>query len=373
MHSILLRQLKRLGFDEGNLPDSIKPLIEQIDRAYQQFDEDRNLIERSLDLSSKELGELNAKLEAEIASVSAKSQELEKALSLAQAAFDSTVTGILVMDLNGKIISYNKQFYIMWKIPFELIEQKDDKKLLEFVHDQLKYPDEFTKRIEEIYSNPSQQYNDILEFTDGRIFERTFLPQTLNGQIVGRVWSFHDITKQRQAEEAVRKSEKRYQTIIEHSSDVILIVDQQGMIQFETPGITKLLGYSFEMRKGHSLFEHIHPDDIPKIQAEFVKLLASANATTDEQQFRIYNSDGEVRWCEGVGKNLLNDESIQGIIITFRDITERKNSDVQFKSRTAEVERMNELMVGREIKMIELKKQIETLTQELQKFKTSVE
>ena len=127
-------------------------------------------------------------------------QELGASLSLLQATLESTADGILVVNLDGNIVTYNQNFLKMWKIPQELLTTNGgDRRALEFVVEQLASPEEFSAKVREIYSNPSLESFDVLEFKNGRSFERFSRPQMIDDKIAGRVWSFRDVTVRRNA------------------------------------------------------------------------------------------------------------------------------------------------------------------------------
>jgi two-component system cell cycle sensor histidine kinase/response regulator CckA len=141
--------------------------------------------------------------------------DLERSLSLVRATLESTADGILVVDQQGNIAGYNQKFIELWKVPISLVMEKNDLNLITFVLDQLVYPDQFLSRIETLYANPMMESHDLLEFKDGRWFERYSLPQRLGNDIIGRVWSFRDITESKQyeaqqhrLEEQIRLSQK---------------------------------------------------------------------------------------------------------------------------------------------------------------------
>ncbi len=128
-------------------------------------------------------------------------QRLRQALSLLTATLDSTADGILVVDGNGRITSFNRRFSEMWRIPESLLEVGDDSAVIAFVLDQMEKPEAFIAKVEELYSQPESESDDIIEFKDGRVFERHSRPQRVEGTIVGRVWSFRDVTDRKRLEQ----------------------------------------------------------------------------------------------------------------------------------------------------------------------------
>jgi PAS domain S-box-containing protein len=126
--------------------------------------------------------------------------DLEKSFSLQFATLESTADGILVVDTNGKIVQYNQKFAEMWRIPREILKLMKDEAALQYVLDQLKYPGDFIDKVKVLYSDPEAITSDLLEFNDGRFFERYSQPQKIGGRSVGRVWSFRDITARKKAE-----------------------------------------------------------------------------------------------------------------------------------------------------------------------------
>jgi diguanylate cyclase (GGDEF)-like protein/PAS domain S-box-containing protein len=127
--------------------------------------------------------------------------ELEQSVSMLHATLEATADGILVVDKQRKVVNFNRRFTEMWRVPDEIMESRDNKRLLAFVLDQLADPDAFTTRVEELYSQLDVESFDTLMFKDGRVFERYSRPQLVAGEKVGRVWSFRDVTERKQTEE----------------------------------------------------------------------------------------------------------------------------------------------------------------------------
>jgi diguanylate cyclase (GGDEF)-like protein/PAS domain S-box-containing protein len=165
------------------------------------------ILKRVLNSISTEIFQISVLLPFEkyiaqnIAKRKRKVEELERSLSLLRATLESTADGILVVDNQGKIASFNRKFIEMWRIPEPIIASQDEKQALAFVRDQLKDPESFLKRVRELYSQPNAESYDVLEFRNGKFFERYSQPQKIAEKSVGRVWSFRDVTKRQQAEE----------------------------------------------------------------------------------------------------------------------------------------------------------------------------
>ena len=121
--------------------------------------------------------------------------EIHDGLSLLNATINATADGILVVDRQGQIRSFNRQFVEMWNIPESILAAGDDAAALNFVQSQLKDPDVFLAKVQDLYAQPEVNSHDLIEFRDGRTVERSSQPQWVDGVPVGRVWSFNDITE----------------------------------------------------------------------------------------------------------------------------------------------------------------------------------
>ena len=141
--------------------------------------------------------------------------KLEEFLSLQRATFESIADGILAVDSVGHITSYNQQFLDMFSLSQEILSIPDYELRLEFLAEKMLDPENFMQRSRDFYHHPELESYDILELCDSRVLERFSRPQKLGEQIIGRVWSFQDITVQVKAQQALKKQEAYLRLIID--------------------------------------------------------------------------------------------------------------------------------------------------------------
>lgn len=140
--------------------------------------------------------------------------ELRDALSVLSASLEATADGILVVDDAGRMTCFNQRFLEMWRIPPQVVAARDDERALQFVLDQLEDPDEFLQRVQDLYGHADACSFDELRFKDGRTFERYSQPQRVSETIVGRVWSFRDVTDRKLTEAALHEALRRERDVV---------------------------------------------------------------------------------------------------------------------------------------------------------------
>jgi diguanylate cyclase (GGDEF)-like protein/PAS domain S-box-containing protein len=135
------------------------------------------------------------------------------------------------------------------------------------------------------------------------------------------------------AEEAHRrKSEERFRSLIQNSSDVVAVVGTDGVTYYVSPAVERILGYKPQDALDHSVFTPpiMHPDDIERVRRVFGWLTGRPGASA-KADFRLRHADGRWIHVETIAKNLLTDPSIGGIVVNYRDITERKSFEEQLR------------------------------------------
>ncbi len=120
-----------------------------------------------------------------------------------------------------------------------------------------------------------------------------------------------------------RQSEARFRSLIQNSSDIIMIFGADGTITYVSPSVRRILGYAPEDLIGHYNFDLLHPDDAERVRRFHVENVSNPG-NSPALEARLRHADGSWRHFEGVGNNLLDDPDVRGIVINLRDVTERR-------------------------------------------------
>ncbi|MGH2367961.1 MAG: putative bifunctional diguanylate cyclase/phosphodiesterase [Chloroflexota bacterium] len=127
---------------------------------------------------------------------------------------------------------------------------------------------------------------------------------------------------------ARRRGEARFRSLVQHSSDVILVVDPDATIRYASPSVERVLGYRPEAVTGIKLTDLLHPDDAPRAAAFLVEAAGRPGAMT-AAEWRLRHQQGAWRQIEAVGNNLLSDPNVCGLVLNTRDVSERRALEEQ--------------------------------------------
>ena len=144
-----------------------------------------------------------------------------------------------------------------------------------------------------------------------------------NNQVTEIIGIGRDITYQKGVEDALRRSEDRFRSIVQQLSDIVLIIDAESNIIYDTPSIKKILGYDEGFLVGNKGIDYVHPEDLKLAEKELKHLLKNKN-NISHTEIRMKHASGNYIYCESYAVNMLHHPSIKGLIITLRDISERK-------------------------------------------------
>jgi PAS domain S-box-containing protein len=152
-----------------------------------------------------------------------------------------------------------------------------------------------------------------------------------DGQPLYALGIIEDISQRKQAEQVLEQNEKRFRALIEKSSDCIALVSPAGVILYDAePATFRNLGYSNGELIGQNAFDLIHPKDASRLRPLLAELLQRPGHTRTTQ-FRIRHKDETWHWMEGTATNLLNEPSVQAIVINARDISERMLAEAKLR------------------------------------------
>jgi PAS domain S-box-containing protein len=172
------------------------------------------------------LGILAAAIAGALSWVSILRRRVRGQTEIIRTTLESTADGILVVDSQGRVVTYNQKFVEMWKVPEKVLADRDEHAILGHALSQLKDPGQHLESVRQLYASPEAQSDDLIEFKDGRVFERHSEPQRIRGKSVGRVWGFRDITERqrfqaelegaREAAEAASRAKSEFLANMSH-------------------------------------------------------------------------------------------------------------------------------------------------------------
>nr|HAT8713448.1 EAL domain-containing protein [Legionella jordanis] len=271
---------------------------------------------------------LSENIQIETSEILEKNIELEKSLSLLRATLESTADGIMMVNGKGQVVDWNQKFVEMWRIPSYMLESGTESIGFEYILDQLSNPAAVIADVQYLYENPEWEGElPLLHFKDGRIFERYTKPQRVGSEIVGRVYSFRDVTQKMMSDDELRIRERA----IEASTHAVVIIDITRVNQpiiYVNKAFERITGYTEKQALGQNLSQ-ITGSKIDQVNQKRLDL-AIREEREETVELECYRRNGELYWSElsvapvrdSFGKN-------RHFVCIINDITQRREMEKQ--------------------------------------------
>jgi PAS domain S-box-containing protein len=252
-------------------------------------------------------------------------RRVEERTETIRATLESTADGMLVVNSAGQIVAYNRKFVEMWGIPESVLASRDENVVLNFALSQLKDPEAFLTRIRQTYADYDAQTDDVIEFKDGRVFERHSEPQRVKGKNVGRVWGFRNVTERKRAEEALLESKALLNSIVNSTSDLIWSVNAKSLLLLSfNQGFVDF----FLQRFGILVKEGMRPEDLLPTDDLIQHWYGFYQRALREGSFTIeYDMKTAPRTLQLSFNVLTRADVVFAVSVFAKDVTERERAE----------------------------------------------
>ena len=261
-------------------------------------------------------------------------EELHSKTAFLEAQANASIDGILVVDRQGQQLMHNQRLGDLFNIPDELMADKDDAKMLQYVVTILKNPESFMAKVKHLYSHPSETSRDEIELKNGVFLDRYSSPVVDDkGVYYGRIWTFRDITQRKKNEDELQQ----LSLAVEQSPVSVVITDPQGNISYVNPKFTECTGYSPQEVVGKNpriLNSGLSAPDL------YENLWATIKAgKTWHGEFCNKKKNGEIYWeAASITPITKRAGEITHFLAVKEDITERRRAEKEFRLTQFSVE-----------------------------------
>jgi two-component system, sensor histidine kinase and response regulator len=157
------------------------------------------------------------------------------------------------------------------------------------------------------------------------------------GRLISIIGIHNDVSDRRRTEEVLQSSERHFRSLIENALDIIAILDADGTVRYASPSVKRILGYRPASLIGERVMSYIHIDDLRTVRVAFNRAMRQPGVTTP-LEFRVRRTDGGWTTLEAVGNNLIAEQSVKGVVVNARDISERKRVEEELQKAKDQAE-----------------------------------
>lgn len=258
----------------------------------------------------------------------------EEAQAKLRTVMDTAPVGVVLTDPRGTLSYANREAERIWGHPLKRVGMEDWRRYRILDPDGTPTPPERTTLARVLAGEaPPVQREHLVEQPDGtRVWVESIATLVLDGSgsPVGGLGVISDITGRKEAEFAARTREERFRALVQNATDIITVLDENGLVLYKSASEERILGYRPDETVGQSIFELIHPEDAARVGDVFREVTGTPGVHPPVE-FRIRHKDGSWRSLEAIASNLLNDPSIGGVVVNSRDTTERKASEEEIR------------------------------------------
>jgi two-component system sensor histidine kinase/response regulator len=277
---------------------------------------------------------------AGIAWVAFQKRKVQALAGVLRAALDSARAGILVVDNRGRTVACNRRFSEIWKVPESIAASRDGSQALAWACSQLKSPESFLEKVEEVYRNPEADSDDTLNFKDGKTIRRHSVPLRVAGRSVGRIWDFCDISEQVRVEEALAQERTLLHTLAESLPDYIYAKDTESrFLLVNTAGARMIGGVAPAEVLGRTDFDFYPAELASRYMADERRVWETGESFINQEEPCVDVITGARKWLLTT-KVPFRDASgkIRGLVGLGRDITASKIAAEQLRGAKDEAE-----------------------------------
>ncbi|HUV99372.1 MAG TPA: PAS domain S-box protein [Gallionella sp.] len=241
---------------------------------------------------------------------------------------EASLDAILIVNENGKILSYNQNFIEMWHLPPELVSAREDGPVLQAVTDQVENPEAFYARVQHLFAHPEEKSSEEIKLKDRRIIERYTSPIAgSDGQHFGIVAYFRDISERKHAEQELLDSEQRFRGLVEQSLAGIYIIQDGKFVYLNKRG-AEIIGYeSAEDMIGQDPLQYTYEEERVRV-AEFMRKLFQRELQSVAIDFKATHKNGSLIDV-GLNASLATYHGLPAMIGLIQDISEKKRAEEQ--------------------------------------------